>query len=306
MKIPLMDTTGPDYLDLASMHVSLNYDYIVHGTPDLRHVPPGAVFGTWCISVPGKVRYILDGAIELAPGVLPGDVARAWVRANYTLPIKRRRDQRRVYKLPVMARVGRHTEGVYLDIRHAYLDILQTAGYNIDYKFGKYMAAKPVILPNIVKDTKWVYAIIVAMSAGARSHMVIKSKENGLVARRTFNLFSNPCLYAVASEVLACLAAQVLSRFGKAIWYINTDGYICHPGVVASLTETVKAWGFEIREKARGETQIFGVGSWRCGDEKTLRRDDYANDFCSALPKNEETHWLQQRFTFWHKCATLV
>lgn len=305
MNVPLRDTTGPDYLDLASMHVQLNYDFIVHGTPDLRHVPAGAVFGTWCISVPGKVRYILDGAVELAPGVLPGDVARAWVRANYTLPIKRRRDQRRLYKLPVMARVGKHPQGVYLDIRHAYLDILTVAGYDVDYKFGKYLAAKPVILPEIVQNTKWVYAIIVAMSAGARSHMVIKSKENGLVPRRTFNLFSNPCLYALASEVLASVASQVLRSFGKAVWYINTDGYIVHPDVVQGVTDLIHAWGFELKEKARGETQIFGVGSWRCGDEKTLRRDDFASDFCSALPQNGETEWLRQRFTFWLKCAKL-
>lgn len=305
MNVPVKDTRGPNYLELAKLQVQMNYEYVVYGTPTVKELPPGAVMGTWCISVPGKVRYILSREMELAPGVLPGDVARAWVRYNYDLPIKRRRDQKRTFALPIMARRGVYPDGVYLDIRHAYLDILGAVGYDVDYRLGKYLAAHPVLLPDDVVKTKWVYAIIIAMSAGARSRMVIKSKEHGLIGRASFNVFSNPCLYALASEVLASIAKQVLKEYPDQTFYINTDGYIVDPRVQDGVEQIVRAWGFDIREKARGETEIWGVGAWRCGAEKTLRHDSKAQDFCIALPECKEASWLQDHFTFWLNCAKM-
>lgn len=300
MNIPVLDTCDVDYLAIAQDHLNRTYEYIVHGTPTVSELPPGAVIGTWCISVPGKVRYILSREMEIAPGILPGDIARAWVKYNYTLPIKRRRDQKRSFILPLLAHKGAYPEGVYLDIRHAYLDVLKTVGYDTDYRFGKYMIAHPVMLPDLVCKTKWVYSIIVAMSAGARSHMIIKSKEHGLIANGSFNLYSNPCLYAVASEVLASIASQILAKHYDDVYYINTDGYIVNPQIENSVRAIVSGWGLEIREKARGETEVYGVGAWRCGAEHTRRYDGTAKNYRCTFPDKQSAFWLQKTFRTWH------
>ena len=96
-----------DYIGIAQQHIADLYPIISYQKPAVSMLPPGAIIGTWQYSIPHKMRFILAPDMELATGVLPGDVARAWIKDEYKLPIRRRKSQLvRGYPVPLFARRG--------------------------------------------------------------------------------------------------------------------------------------------------------------------------------------------------------
>ena len=284
------------YIDNASLHVSELYPLIVYGTPPLMDLPPGAIIGSWAYSVPGKVRFILDRSLELSPGVLPADVARAWVRDAYKLPIKRRKNQMvRSYTVPLHARRGTYRDCIYLDIQAAYLKILQL-GYDLEYVPGRYLGVDPLPVPDEISRNKFCYSISVAMSASIQSSLTVMGKE-GLYERKAVNMFSNPCLYALAQDTLNAIGGDVLDSVGSDCHYANTDGYIINRKSEPLVREILSDWGFSCGVKADGDAKVFGVGSWMVGNERTKRRDQNGQDFTGPIMGKEGRVWLRKQFS---------
>jgi len=190
-----------DYIALAQEHIAELYPYILYTKPTVKSLPPGAILGTWQYSVPHKMRFILAPDMEMAAGVLPGDVSRAWIKDEYKLPLRRRKDQLgRGFSVPLFAKRGVYGQCGYVDIKGAYLKIL-SLGYNLEYILGKYIGCDPRPIPEQIAAKKFCYSIAVSMSACAQSSITIVGKE-GVFMHRPMNIYSNPCLFNLAQDTL--------------------------------------------------------------------------------------------------------
>lgn len=284
-----------NYLEIAQDNVADKYPLIVYAKPDYATLPPGAILGTWAISIPGKLRYIMDRESELAPGVMPSDLTRAWLHDAYNLPIKKRREQTiaECYPHPQKALVGKYEDCAYVDIRQAYLRILRL-GYNMDYLRNSYIGVNFQPVPKIVEDNKMSYAVAVAMSHSQTSQIQIMGKKGPFTSNH-FNIYSNPGLYNFASDTLSAIASEVLRIFGDKVKYVNTDGYIIEMPYVGALMRVIESWGFTSRIKHYGLTSIWGVGSWRVGTERTKYKNMHPQNFLSAMPDKHDSLWLKAR-----------
>lgn len=286
-----------NYIDIAQATIAERYPLIVYDKPQMSLLPNGTILGTWAYSVPGKVRFILDKSKEIVPGVMPSDLTRTWLHDQYTLPIRLRKSQVNVqhHPLPTMAKVGKCGDCAYVDIRSAYLMFLKM-GYDLEYEPRKYIGVRFSSVPHEITENKLCYAVAVAM-ANSKSTNISVLGEHGPFTTHQFNIYSNPCLYALASDVLSAIASQVIREYGDKIRYVNTDGYIIDRAYADRLVETIAQWGFDSRIKYEGQSEIFGVGSWKVGSSRTRRINTGATDFVSELPSADEVRWLQQRLT---------
>src|SRR5579871_1205559 len=101
-----------DYIAIAQQYVAEHYPTIVYGKPLISELPPGTAVGSWHYSYRSAkdgIRFIINRKPEIVPGVMPGDVYRAWLRDQYELPIKRRKSQMadEPYPQPTYAKVGK-------------------------------------------------------------------------------------------------------------------------------------------------------------------------------------------------------
>jgi hypothetical protein len=284
-----------DYIGIAEQTIAERYPLLIYSPPPPFGIPAGAILGTWAISVPGKMRYILDRTKELAPGVMPSDLTRSWLHDAYNLPIKQRKEQVQAecYPHPQKALIGHYGECAYVDIRKAYIKILEL-GYNMDYLKGQYLGVNFQPVPEQVQNNKLSYAVAVSMSNSILSQIQIMGHEGPFTSSH-FNIYSNPSLYHFASDTLASIASECLRIFGDRIKYVNTDGYIVELKDVEALQRVIKSWGFDSRVKFQGETWIWGVGSWRVGGERTKRKDPNPSNFLSPMPDKNESLWLKKR-----------
>lgn len=286
------------YTEIAQQHIAELYPTIVYARPKLMDLPPGAIIGNWAYSVPGKVRFILDRSQEIVAGVLPADLARAWVRDEYKLPLKRRKNQMEPsFRAPLHAVTGKHGDCLYLDIEKAYLKVL-SFGYDVEYILNRYIGSDPITVPDEVKRHKFSYSIAVAMSASKLSNLQVMGKE-GLFDHKPLNLYSNPCLFNLAQDALNAIAYNVLASLGSNCVYYNTDGCIVKRGYERVVLGIFEDFGFRGRVKHEGETEVYGVASWKVGDTETKRRDASRQDFTSPIMDKTSAAWLQRRFQLW-------
>lgn len=295
-----------DYIAICSERVAELYPLIVYQRPRLMDLPPGAIIGTWAYSVPGKVRFILDRSLELAPGVLPGDLARAWIRDVYKLPFNRRKSQMiRNYAAPLHTRRGKHGFCSYIDIKGAYLSVLKL-GYDLEYQPNAYIASEPRPIPAQIIASKLSYAIAVAMSSSRMSNLDVMGKD-GIFQHHPLNIYSNPSLFNLAQDSLNAMGSDVLAQLRDNCVYINTDGYIIKEGFEQQAIDIVARYGFHARIKEqngvelRGQTEVRGVGSWKIDEVKTRRFTMQAEDYTSPMMPVVDRNWLRSKWANWQK-----
>lgn len=293
-----------NYVEIAQAHVADRYPLIIYGKPRIMDLPKGAIIGTWHYSIPGNCRFILDREEEIAAGVLPGDLARAWIRDVYKLPIKRRKAQlNRGSRVPLHARIGEHGDCVYLDIKGAYLSAL-SLGFDVEYEIGEYIGAAPEPIPPEIAKNKRCYATAVTMSGNRMSEFEVMGNE-GIYKRKPINTFSNPCLYALANDVLSAVGGEMIAVLGAHVVYANTDGYVIHQSHEKYARAIIESWGFQAHVKIeegielRGETSIRGVGSYRINGYQTRRYDIHAQDFTGPMLDRAARGWLKARWVRW-------
>jgi hypothetical protein len=288
-----------NYVWLAQALIAENYPVIVYAKPRLMDLPAGAILGTWQYSIPGKVRFIFDRENEIAPGVLPGDLARAWIRDTYTLPLRRRKDELKGgFGVPLYSQRGKHGDCSYVDISGAYRRIL-SLGYDVEYKRNQYIGANPVPVPAQIAKHKFCYSIAVSMSSSIRSNLEIMGND-GVYSRQPLNVFSNPCLYILANDTLNAIGGEILAVLGeKNVFYANTDGFLVKTELAKYAIDIIESWGFKALIKLEGNTEVFGVGSYRCGDYRTRRLDRNAEDYSGRFMSRDSRGWLKRQWVNW-------
>lgn len=286
------------YLEVAQDYLAEMYPLLSYSHPTDAEIPPGGIIGTWAISVPHKIRFILAPDMELAPGVLPGDLTRAWIRTEYNLPIRRRKAQlAHNYNVPLHARVGLWGDCSYIDIRAAYLQVL-SMGYDVEYLAGKYIGAAPIQVPDEIAKHKLCYSMAISSAASPLSSFEIMG-HNGRFEHKPMNMFSNPSLYNLAQDTLNGIGAEIISVLGENCVYSHTDGFIVKAGFEQQTVDIINDWGFKARVKYAGETEVRGVASYKVGNQVTERFDKPALDYTSKLMPLEESAWLKKRWSMW-------
>jgi len=283
------ETANVDYIALAQEYIREHYPRIEYRKPTLSELESGTIIGSWSWSKLEHYKYILPDAPLVAPDVLPGDLARTWVKYNYKLPLTRKKIQQRSYITPLLARKGLYPRCAYVDLKGAYRRVL-SLGYDVDYKLGGWMLSDPINIGPQMAKAKMAYSIAIAMSARTKGNIEIKTKEGRFTEVRNFNLFSNPALYALASELLAA-TATIVTRY-MPVHYIHTDGYIINDDSVDLFGRIMTDLGWDWSIKASGDATIYGVASWKVGVTKTVRVDLGAQDYATELPSMKEAKWL--------------
>lgn len=287
-----------DYIAIAQQHIAELYPIISYQNPAVNMLPPGAILGTWQYSIPHKMRFILAKDVEMATGVMPGDVARVWVQDQYKLPFRRRKEQLvSSYPTPLYAKRGTFGQCGYVDIKKAYIQIL-SLGYDVEYLRGKYMGANPQPVPRQIIEAKYCYSIAVAMSKNPVSSITVMGKE-GTFETHPFNLYSNPCLYNLAQDTLNGIYSTVLDAVGEHCHYINTDGCIVDESHIDQTIDLIREWGFDATLKHFGDTEIRGVASYRVGTKDTRRFDPRAENFKADFMSKDDRDWLLRRWKLW-------
>jgi hypothetical protein len=291
-------------VELAQAHVADLYPEVVYGKPPLMMLPKGTILGTWAYSIPHKMRWIINRDMEIAPGVMPGDVARSWVRDLFTLPLRRRKTQlAKGYPSPIHARRGKWGICSYVDIVKAYARILHF-GYDVEYELGRYLGSEVRNVPPEIATNKAVYSLAVTMSNSARSNLEVMGQD-GVFDRHPLNNFSNPCLFNLARETLNGIGSEILAVMGDECVYANADGFIIREPYSKYAIEIINSWGFEARIKEKdgvlltGETEIFGVSNYKIAGYRTRRNDENAQDFTGPLMERDHRRWLKTEYHHW-------
>lgn len=250
--------------------------------------------GTYAYSVPGKVRFVLKPEAEITEGVMPGDIARTWIRTTFHLPQFRRFNQARRYVLPLLARTGTRRDCAYVDLRGAYRTILAIAGWDTDFQLAGWLRGSGTGLPRTIAENKRCYAMAVSASAQIRSTLY-RLAESGLVPSEIPNIYANTSLYALASALLASVARDIITRMP--VYYVNTDGYIVPVWCAPLAVKIANAWGFEARIKHSGDTHVYGYASYSIGGYSTVHQQGRGGNYSTALPTREERNWLYKVWT---------
>lgn len=154
--------------------------------------------------------------------------------------------------------------GVYVDIRSAYLQIMDIVGWDVDYHPYKFLAAGRPPLDFPLRSHKVARNSLV--TAGLSSPVTVWTGYK-LVESYPQNKHINYGLYALIHDLLHEVA-NLAYRYGA--FYINTDGYIMDDTVAESFMHDVKRWvGLDCAVKDYGETRVTGVGSYMCGEHTT-------------------------------------
>jgi hypothetical protein len=261
-----------DYVDIAAHTISERYKAVIYGRPQLSDMPSGTIVGTFAYSVPHVARFILDRQKEMRPntGVMPADVTRAWLNDAYKLPLRFRLAQvnQPTNRAPQFVRKGIYDDCVYVDISKTFRNVI-SLGFDLEYQREKYLAVRPVQLPEVIAQTKLCYSLTVSISKNQESRVPILGKQGNIFTPAHFNIYSNPQLWLLAVDVEGAFARVALETFGKAIHYINADGYIIDRKYAGDLEDIIASFGFTSKRKGEGETEVLGAGSYTIGAYKT-------------------------------------
>ena len=279
------ENASPDiavYVRDAVRQVENTYPTIRYSDWNLVGLPAGYILGSWALSKPGVERIVTNEKEQVALGVLPGDVARSWVRMEGGGPVKRRKEQDGCYPTPLLALPGYWGDCVYIDIKAAYRSMIERVGWDVDYKRGKYVKRNRVTMPD--NTPKLVYATIVSMSKSRLSDLRVW--DGRAIGRKTIkNVYANPSLWAVIHDALAGVYGDLLDR--SCLVYANTDGFVVPTNQLDDALDIINCWGFSARAKAQGETIIHGVGSYRVGSKQSRRSVDNRAIQTEAMPAVE-------------------
>lgn len=200
---------------------------------------------------------------------------------------------RRGRSAPLYAKPIKYDEGVYIDIRSAYWQILQIIGWDVDYYPNNWIGRGQPMDDFPYADIKLSRNCLV--TAGLPSETTFwNGKAQQFKTLRSQNRTLNLAVWSATMDILHGAAWDAVAA-GAA--YAHTDGYICHRSRVDAVQSALLAWGLESRIKAYGETQVYGVGSYTIGNKstKTPRSKPVAYD---GLILNSYNAWLRRRVKF--------
>lgn len=223
----------------------------------------------------------------------PSELARSYLELKYERQ-RATKDQitdfKRVRSAPLYANPCVFSEGAYIDIRSAYWQIIQVIGWDVDYYPGYWLGKKSSMEDFPFPDFKLSRNCLVTSGLPSEASYW-NAKDHKIASVKTYNARLNLGLWACIMDVLHAIAWDAIAA-GAA--YAHTDGYICHRERIEAVQNAVSLWGLESRIKAAGDTMVYGVGSYACGDKITKNSHIEAPYDGLTLPRYNA--WLRSSF----------
>lgn len=225
----------------------------------------------------------------------PSELARTYLELNY----KKQRatsEQISYFKAsqgaPLYAKPHKFEEGVYIDIRSAYWQILQIVGWDADYNQGKWLGRGAPMDNFPYADIKLSRNCLV--TAGLPSLGVFwDGEKQTFKSIPTHNRSANLGIWSLTMDILHGVAWDAIAAGAV---YAHTDGYICASERAGAVIDAIRGWGLETRIKASGETTVYGVGSYSIGAKSTNNtHKEYAYD---NLVLSSYRMWLKRKVKF--------
>jgi hypothetical protein len=231
----------------------------------------------------------------------PSEIARTYLEIKY----KRQRatqDQLSYFRLkksaPLYAKPHTYEEGVYIDIRSAYWQLLQIVGWDADYHSGHWLGRGEPMDDFPYADIKLSRNCLV--TAGLPSEAQFwKGSEQKFKTMATHNRSSNLGIWALLMDILHGVAWDCVAAGAV---YAHTDGYICDASRINAVMGAIAEWGLEARIKKTGKAQVYGVGSYTFGDQSTnTPKQSHAFD---GLLLSKDRTWLKSKVRFFAERTT--
>lgn len=267
--------------------------------PDLHTMRDKIWLGTfsWYLEA-ARRRLLLRPFAYQFPEVYatPGDLARSYLDVKY----KKQRatgEQARNFLIPRSAPlyVQPHEceEGVYIDIKSAYWQILQIIGWDVDYNPGLWLGKGQPMADFPFADMKLTRNCLV--TAGLpNEHQIWNGHKERWENGKRGNVHANRGVWACVNDILHGVARDCIAA---GAFYVHTDGYICEHGRYDAVLSALEAWGLKSSIKATGQTTVWGVGAYSVGSKlsKTPRHKSQPFD---GVRYDDYYRWLRERVKF--------
>lgn len=252
-----------------------------------------------------RKRIFQSEAVNIGAGwCTPMDIARDYL--NYRYANRRPRimtDQYNLFVLnrqspPLYAAPQSIDEGVYLDIKSAYWQIVKRVGWDVDYMRGKYMSKRSDNSDFPVPELKLARNSLVSLGLVSQVKMWDASART-LRFIRMGNKFVNHILWGLVMDVLNSVAYEMVSI--GAI-YAHTDGYILPYRTLPTAFEIAETWGLELRVKHEGPATVYGTGRYDIGGRRA------GSQRGSILPISKVYHagtFTRDKFKGWQPYETV-
>ena len=265
-----------------------------HKPGTLRDVPIGTFIGGSVWSKLHVARWIVNPNVHIGGGLTYADIARSWIETSVRLPINRKRaDQPVEYApVPLRARRGVYDNVAYVDIRSTYKTILQTCGFDVEYRAMNWLSRGQAIR-GLDELPKISYSAIVTMSKNYYRTVTVTTRGGGLKPRKLRNKYANVALFTLVRDLLHAVYSDVVETCD--VLYANTDGYIVSCADVERVAAVLAGWGFGYGVKQRGTCRIDGAGSYSFTDRPPRRPASRSRD----TPRVNEAFraWLRDRWS---------
>lgn len=277
----------------------LKYPYIFDYPDSILEVKVPAFVGDFSLTATGGLfRWLRKTAVVRPFGFDQSvtEVTRDYLSLKYKLPLKIRKAQIDATKdipgAPLMALPGSYGDGVYIDIKSAYWQIVRAVGWDVEYFPGRYVAvgSSHEDAPEFLVKQKLFRASMVSMCRTRDAH--IYDGVSSIYSKSMSNPYVNYRLLRFVMDVLNGIAWEMSKKI-VALWYVNTDGYIVSRAEVGTAISILTSWGLEFDIKGEGVTKVWGAGSYRVGSLNTRRP---GNNLSINNLTEVNYEWLKMRF----------
>lgn len=270
--------------------------------PSLSKFGPCMVWvGSLSVAVPElEERYMLKSGTIILDGnaATDSDLARDYISVKLgDRRLRAQGYQARFFNLPrsqpIWTKPGLYPDMIYLDLQSAYWAITQVVGLDVDYypngtiSQGIHTWDFPYTKRKVARNA------IVTSGLPSKAIAIRQGRPVEISTKRRINLG----LWSVVQDVLHAIAWDMVHRFGAV--YVNTDGYIIPLAWAGyALDYVYSEYGLHMREKARGDAQVWGAGAYRVGDKQTHILSAMAGSVqkINDLPNRDK---LREQFKFW-------
>jgi hypothetical protein len=250
--------------------------HVIEWTPAMLATLPRVVIGNFSASAKSE-RWILPHAAVYPYGVpqTVSELTRDWMAVSYRLPMRARVENRAEMEhriaqaqMPLAALAHWTGEAAYTDIAQAYRQIAAAVGWNPEYWPSRGVLNCQRLRP--VSGFLWGHKLWRSMLYSLARKTPMQIMRHGVITHENVpSPYYNPRFVGLVLDVLNGVGWD-LRRAGAV--YIHTDGAIVPTRHLAAAEEVYQSWGLEWAIKGEGETEIYGVGSYRVGLKRTVQR----------------------------------
>jgi hypothetical protein len=231
-------------------------------------------------------------------------IARDYLKIKYKIGPRTKKEQYRLiregqYPPPNVAIPSSYSEGVYIDIKAAYWNLMKIVGWHLDYYHGKWLSPGTAPADFPFPENKILRNCLV--SAGIPGKILRYdpgSKGDPFSQINPRSPLENLGLFRLITDILNLIASVSLEM--GAI-YVNTDGFIARNyQAAAEIIQLILDFGLTPSIKAEGGGGIKSSGAYKVGptiSEPYKMRFNDQEIKAVRLPENHK--WLIKRFQFW-------